>query len=133
MKKITVIMLVAMVPLLTMAQKRSKRGKDKVEQIKKSNDASYEFMVITGITKKSPEELEKTGRPSFSTGNNKMKITFDFGGIKNKDNSRLTSNPYKSMAHVVNSAAASGWEFMNANIIDSGVNRTYYYYMRKAK
>ena len=47
MKKITLMLLVAMVPFLTMAQKRSKKGKEKTEKIDNSN-ASYEFMVITG-------------------------------------------------------------------------------------
>ena len=48
MKKITLIMLVAMVPLFTMAQKRSKKGKEKVEKV--VNKATYDFMIITGMT-----------------------------------------------------------------------------------
>ena len=49
MKKITLMLLVAMVPFLTMAQKRSKKdNKQSSEQIKKSK-ALYEFMVIKGV------------------------------------------------------------------------------------
>ena len=48
MKKIVLMLLVAMVPFLTMAQKRSKKDKQAVEQVKKSN-ASVEFMMIKGI------------------------------------------------------------------------------------
>ncbi len=137
MKKITIIMLVAMVPLLTMAQKRSKKGKDKLEQTRNSNNASYEFMVITGMTMMAPgtssNSLGNSERVRLSSGINKMKITFDFGGIRNEDNLRLTENRYKSMSHAVNSAAANGWEFVNANVIDSGDRRAHYYYMRKQK
>jgi len=46
MKKIVLMLLVAMVPFLTMAQKRSKKeDKQAVEQVKKSN-ASVEYMMI---------------------------------------------------------------------------------------
>ena len=49
MKKLTLLLLVAMVPFLTMAQKRSKKdNKQSSEQIKKSK-ANYEFMVIKGV------------------------------------------------------------------------------------
>ena len=48
MKKITLMLLVAMVPFLTMAQKRSKKDKTK------TTNASYEFMVITGFQMMAP-------------------------------------------------------------------------------
>ena len=49
MKKIVLMMLVAMIPFLTMAQKRSKKGKNtKVEKVVQSK-SSVEFMVIKGV------------------------------------------------------------------------------------
>ncbi len=59
MKKITLIMLVAMVPFMTMAQKKSKKGKKaKIEKVDNSN-ASYEFMVITGYEMMNERSKEK--------------------------------------------------------------------------
>ena len=48
MKKLTLIMLVAMVPFLTTAQKRSKKDKDETAQQRKVAQDGYQFMVITG-------------------------------------------------------------------------------------
>ena len=43
------MLLVAMVPFMTMAQKKSKKGKqNKIEKVDNSN-ATYEFMVISGF------------------------------------------------------------------------------------
>ena len=43
-------MLVAMVPFLTMAQKRTKKGKDtKIETAEKSSDAKATFMILKGV------------------------------------------------------------------------------------
>ena len=135
MKKITLIMLVAMVPLLTMAQKRSKKGKEKVEKV--VNKATYDFMIITGMTMMAPSNpgnnLGSSGRPALSNSRNKVKITFDFGGVRNEANTSLSEMQYRSMAHAVNGAAAYGWEFLSANVVDSGDRRAHYYYMRKQK
>ena len=48
MKKIVLMMLVAMVPFLTMAQKKAKKKKSTRTEINEGLNASYEFMVITG-------------------------------------------------------------------------------------
>lgn len=127
-------MLVAMVPLLTMAQKRSKKGKGKTEKV--VNQATYDFMVITGRSLLVASDIGNLGssrRPDLSNSRYKLKITFDFGGIKNEGNVSLSEVQYRSMAHAVNAAAAYGWEFLSANVINSGDRRNHYYYMRKQK
>jgi len=143
MKKIVLMMLVAMVPFLTMAQKRSKKGKNtKIEKVAESN-ASYEFMVIIGyeMMDKGPKhsgeainsaELQMK-KMMKSTG--KTIINFDFGGIKNKSASNLmqAARGYRTMAAAVNGAANSGWEFVNSDVILSGTTKVHYYYMRKNK
>ena len=131
-------MLVAMVPLLTMAQKRSKKGKGKEKAEKVVNQATYNFMVIKGMTMMPPNSSERSGgavetRPASSNNRDKLKITFDFGGIRNNENVILSETQYRSMAHAVNGAAAYNWEFINANIVDAREGRYYYYYMRKQK
>ena len=142
MKKITLMLLVAMVPFLTMAQKRSKKGKEKTEKIDNSN-ASYEFMTITGyeiiMNKdkriKGPDQITS---PDFQlkrmmTSNSRVGIQFDFGGNTSDENTLLSENRYRSMSHAVNGAANNGWEFVSSDVILSGEVRIHYYYMRKTK
>ncbi|MDP7568223.1 MAG: hypothetical protein QF383_07515 [Flavobacteriales bacterium] len=143
MKKITLMLLVAMVPFLTMAQKRSKKGKEKTEKINNSN-ASYEFMVITGyeITinkdkriKGGPDQIPSpdTQLKRMMLSNSRVGIQFDFGGNTSDENTLLSENRYRSMSHAVNGAANNGWEFVSSDVIVSGVVKIHYYYMRKTK
>ena len=142
MKKIVLMLLVATVPFLTMAQKRSKKGKNvKTEKIVESNSA-YEFMIITGnemtikaeVTAdvKASKSVELKNRKMFKT---KMKINFDFGGIKSPENINLMKNArrYMTMAAAVNGAANEGWEFISANAINGKAGNSHYYYMKRNK
>jgi hypothetical protein len=136
------MLLVAMVPFLTMAQKRSKKGKEKTEKIDNSN-ASYEFMVITGyeiiINKdkriKGPDQIPSpdTQLKRMMLSNSRVGIQFDFGGNTSDENTLLSENRYRSMSHAVNGAANNGWEFVSSDVIVSGVVKIHYYYMRKTK
>jgi len=142
MKKIVLMILVAMVPFLTMAQKRSKKGKKvKTEKIVESN-SSYDFMVITGdeITFKAEDRADfKASNPvdlkRREMMKTKMKIDFDFGGIKSPENINLMKNGrgYRTMASAVNGAANEGWEFISANVINGKKGTTHYYYMKRNK
>ena len=142
MKKIVLMMLVVMVPFLTMAQKRSKKGKNmKTEKIVESNSSS-EFMIITGYEMtlkgegrtdiKSSKPVDLNSREMIRT---KMKINFDFGMIKSPENINLMKNArgYRTMAAAVNGAASLGWNFVSSNIILSGKDKIHYFYMRKNK
>ena len=145
MKKITLMLLVAMLPFLTMAQKRSKKGKkDKIEKVDNSN-ASYEFMTITGyeiiMNKdkskriKGPDQITSpdTQLNRMMLSNSRVGIQFDFGGNNSDENTLLSENRYKSMSHAVNGAANNGWEFVSSDVIVSGEVKIHYYYMRKTK
>ena len=140
MKKITLIMLVAMVPFMTMAQKKSKKGKKNVATV-----ASYEFMTITGYEiminnadkriKGGPDQISapETQLKRIMTTKSRVGIQFDFGGNKSDENILLSENRYKSMSHAVNGAANNGWEFVSSDVIVSGAVKIHYYYMRKTK
>ena len=142
MKNIVLILLIAMVPFSTMAQKRSKKGKNvKTEKIVESN-SSYDFMVITGqeITFKANNRSDvKSSSPvalnTIELVKTKMKITFDFGGLKNPDNIFLMKNirNYRTMADAVNGAANKGWDFISSNLIKHKEGVTHYYYMKRNK
>ena len=125
MKKLTLIILVAMVPFLSIAQKRSKKDKAKVI------NTSYEFMIITGKTK-ATQQLSPSGSGTTPIARaQKMNISFDFGGLVPP--AHLQETQYKSMAHAVNIAARDGWEFVSANIVKSGPMILHHYYMKRKK
>jgi len=143
MKKITLMLLVAMLPFLTMAQKRSKKGKDKIENVDNSN-ATYEFMVLSGFEReidKNPSrnanteirDAEMQVKKLMKAGSQVM-INFDFG-TRSKENSELMRNArsYKTMASAVNALANYGWEFVNANVVNLGTTKAHYYYMKRSK
>ncbi len=144
MKKITLIMLVAMVPFMTMAQKKSKKGKkNKIEKVDNSN-ATYEFMVISGFEKEMGKVASRKGTAEIPAEEIQMKklmkagaqvgINFDFG-TRSQENSELMRNArsYKTMASAVNALANYGWEFVNANVVSLGTTKAHYYYMKKSK
>ena len=142
------MLLVAMVPFLTIAQKRSKKGdKQAVEQVEKSK-ATVEYMVIKGIefpmTNEGMDnkelnaigqdvremEMKRLIKPQV-----KLIIAFDFGNERNKEVSemmRVASN-FRSMAAAANAAAERGWEFVSANVLSASGNTTHYYYMKRKK
>ena len=138
------MMLVDMVPFLTMAQKRSKKGKKvKTEKIVESGSA-YDFMIITGYEIAIEEEVRggvngvanaDTEMKEMMKTNSKIKVKFDFGRVKTNKISSLLKNAgkYRTMAAAVNAAANEGWDFLSSDIILSGKNKIHYYYMKRNK
>ena len=152
MKKITLMLLVAMVPFLTMAQKKTKKGKkNKIVKVDNSN-ATYEFMVLSGFERvvrdkvMEQEVKDSSGKMAKAINDNmQMKklmkagsevvINFDFGGTRSQGNSELMKNArsYRTMASAVNALANYGWEFVNANVVNLGTTKAHYYYMKRSK
>jgi len=135
MKNIVLMMLVAMIPFLTMAQKRSKKGKKvKTEKIVESN-SSYDFMIITGYEITIEKESRGDRPAEIMMPKSKIKFSFDFGRVKNNEISNLLRNAgkYRTMAEAVNAAANEGWDFLSSDIILSGKNKIHYYYMKRNK
>ena len=141
MKNIVLMMLVAMIPFLTMAQKRSKKGKNvKTEKIVESN-SSYEFMVITGYELANNQEENGSANSTAASkidvirSFSKVVIKFDFGRIKANQASNLLENSsnYKTMATAVNAAAKEGWNFVSSDVVSEGKSKIHYYYMKRNK
>ncbi len=142
MKKLIAIMLVAMVPFFTLAQKKSKRDKDKEVELK--------FMTIHGISfagghGMTGDEMEMVmtdmGDPGSEeayllqkkiTGG-KLRISFDFGSVLNNSTKKLMSSAMSlhTMTDAVNFLAKEGWEFSGSNIVKDKNITYYYYYMKK--
>jgi len=148
MKKIVLMLLVAMVPFLTIAQKRSKKGdKQAVEQVEKSK-STVEYMVIKGVEfpidneemdekdlNASGEDVREMEMKRLIKPQVKLIIAFDFGNERNKEVSELrrASSRFRSMSAAANAAAENGWEFISANVVNGTVGTTHYYYMKRKK
>jgi glucan phosphoethanolaminetransferase (alkaline phosphatase superfamily) len=141
MKNILLMMLVAMVPFLTMAQKKAKKKKNVKTEINEGLNASYEFMVITGYELvNDQEENRSVNSPSASKNDvirpfSKVVIKFDFGRVKANQTSNLLENSrsYKTMATAVNAAAKEGWNFVSSDVVSEGKGKIHYYYMKRDK
>ena len=142
MKKIVLMLLVAMVPFLTIAQKRSKKeDKQAVEQVKKSN-ASVEYMMIKGIeipmineSTHPGEDIREMALGAISSENVKLIIAFDYGNLRNSEAKEMQTNSrrFRTMISAVNAASEKGWEFINSNVISEDKMKIHYYYMKRKK
>ena len=127
MKKIVIMMLVAIVPLLTIAQgKKSK--------------ASVEYMMIKGIEVQMNNEsanpsgdVREMALGSISSENVKLIVAFDYGDLRNAEVKEMTGKRYRTMMSAVNTAAEKGWEFINSNVISADKMKIHYYYMKRNK
>jgi hypothetical protein len=132
MKKITLMLLVAMVPFLTMAQKKSK--KDKI-----SSKANVEYMMIKGIeiqmneSADAPGDVREHALGSIRSENVKLMVAFDYGDLRDAEVKEMMSKRYRTMTSAVNAAAEKGWIFINSNVISEDKMKIHYYYMKRNK
>ena len=141
MKNIVLLMLVAMVPFFTMAQKKAKKKKNVKTEINEGLNASYEFMVITGYELANDKVESRSGNSPAASRNDvvrpfsKVVIKFDFGRVKANQASSLLENSrsYKTMATAVNAAAKEGWNFVSSDVVSQGKSKIHYYYMKRDK
>ena len=134
MKKLIIIMLVAMVPFITMAQKKSKKNKNAKQEVKIS---TVNFMVIRGVSFSEGDGADIMTQDIMDQNqrsmHEKIRISFDFGSKPNKGVHKLMekSRGLYSMTDAVNMLSQEGWEFVSANIVQQGRVTTYYYYMQR--
>ena len=134
MKKLIVIMLVAIVPFITMAQKRSKKDKKAKQEVK---IPTVNFMVIRGVSFSEGDGADIMTQDIMDQNqrsmHEKIRISFDFGSKLNKGVHKLMekSRGLYSMTDAVNMLSQEGWEFVSANIVQQGRVTTYYYYMQR--
>jgi hypothetical protein len=136
MKKLITIILVALVPFISMAQKRSKKDKTAKSEIKSSE---LRFMVIKAVSVSDPSNTDALleefhlDHNDVNTSIDKVRIWFDFGSNINKEAAKLLeeSRKMRSLTDAVNLLGNYGWEFVSANIERDGQFTTYYYYMKK--
>ena len=138
MKRLIVIMLVAIVPFITMAQKRSKKDKKAKQEVK---IPTVNFMVITGMAitpdmdmKAEISDGEEGVLMRQKIKEKGLKISFDFGTQVPKEMKKLIveARTLHSMTDAVNVLTKQGWEFSGSDI-QTDENVTYYYYYMQRK
>jgi hypothetical protein len=152
MKKIILFMLIAMVPFLTIAQKRTKKDK-KIEKTDESSDAKVNFMILKGIEAPSTiydqnaadqgdqgdQDLETNDISverlikSYVKPMSHFYFSFDYGDPNSKEAEQLrrASSSFRSMAEAVHHASKYGWEFINSTIVVDEMITIHYYYMKR--
>lgn len=143
MKKLILLILVAIIPILTIAQKRNKKGSSDKNTTKVSNS---NFMIIKGVELDMSHEGmgqdEIDAQSSDVSLGNLMKkhvkpmsrfyFSYDVGGHSDEVQELMAvSEEFRSMAQAVNKAAEYGWEFINATILIDGAVKIHYYHMKK--
>ena len=144
MRKITIILLVAMVPFLTIAQKKSKKS-SKSEKIVTSYP-NYDFLVIRAIefnereiSNSVLEDMDRKTLVKLELENLRdvsYMIVYDFGAAEIQDiDSKLMrrSGQIRSISEAVSAAANNGWEFQSSNVVVVGDTRIHYCYMKRNK
>jgi hypothetical protein len=118
------MLLVAIVPFLSMAQKGSK----------------VEYMMIKGIEiQMNNESADQAGDVremalgSISSENTKLIVAFDYGDLRNAEAKEMRGKRFRTMMSAVNTAAEKGWEFINSNVISENKMKIHYYYMKRNK
>ena len=145
MKKLVLLTLIAMVPFLTIAQKRTKKNKEKTKTTDGSADAKVNFMIIKGVevdmSQEGADDIDKVSEDvsldrlmkKHVKPMSKFYFSYDVGSFKNKEVQKLreSSENFRSMAQAVNASAEYGWEFINSTIVVDGNVTIHYFYMKR--
>jgi hypothetical protein len=150
MRNILLLILVATIPLMSVAQKRSKKGSNaKMDKMVKKSPSEYEYMIIEGVQSTTSEEESMMGEDELlargaTSSDVKMK-----GMIKSRykhfvkfDTGRITPEQVElnKLARVCNhmsdalyQASKLGWEFVNASHANTDDYITHFYYMKRKR
>ena len=123
MKKISLILLLAVIPFVTIAQKRNKKNKDKNTKTNNLLINAKEFMLIT--------IYEPFANADFAR--DKVKAVFDFHDKKNKDFVSLSKQNYRSISEVLTVASSYGWELVDVSVLDNRKGKSHFCYMQRSK
>ena len=126
LREIILIICISLIPILSLAQKNNKnKNQDKFENI------SHEYMIIRGFTINDSQSNSTNKIAVDIRGEERLKIIFDYGSLKADE--ALLSKQYRTMGHALNASTKFGWEFISANVIFTGQNKEFFYYMKRQK
>ena len=145
MKNLLLLILIAFIPFMSIAQKRSKKVSNaKMPKVQKFSPSEYEYMIIQGIQQSKLEglgdqEIEQINNSPdvkmkyMLKGKNKHIVRFDTGLItaEQKELNRI-ARECNHMSDALYQASKRGWSFISAShtILD-GITTHYYYMQRK--
>jgi len=150
MRNILLLILVATIPLMSVAQKRSKKGSNaKMDKMIKKSPSEYEYMIIEGVQSTSSEDERMMDKDEIESRDNadsdvKMKgmiksrykhfVKFSTGRItpEQVELNRL-SRSCSHMSDALYQATKLGWDFVNASHINTDDYVTHYYYMKRKR
>ncbi|MDA9325461.1 hypothetical protein N9Q36_01955 [Flavobacteriales bacterium] len=150
MKNIILVFLLASIPFMSIAQKRSnKKTNAKMGEMKKQAPSAYEYMVIDGIqsTTTNDEKMMDQGELAAragASGDIRMKgmLTGKYKHMVNFSTGRISPEQIQlnKMARVCNhmsdalyQASKLGWEFVSASHTSSEDFIMHYYYMKRLR
>ena len=149
MKNILLMILVATIPFMSIAQKRSKKSNAKMGEFVKKSPSEYEYMVIEGVQSIMSDEEKMMDQDELSArdgarGDMKMKgmikskykhfVRFDTGKITPEQvELNKMARTCSHMSDALYQASKLGWEFINASHINNDEFITHFYYMKRKR
>lgn len=149
MKNILLMILVATIPFMSIAQKRSKKSNAKMGEFVKKSPSEYEYMVIEGVQSIMSDEEKMMDQDELSArdgarGDMKMKsmIKSQYKHFVRFDTGRITPEQVElnkmartcsHMSDALYQASKLGWEFINASHINNDEFITHFYYMKRKR
>jgi hypothetical protein len=150
MKNIMLMFLVATIPFMSIAQKRSnKKSNARMGEMGKKTPSPYEYMIIKGVESTTPEEEKMMSQGEVTAragapGDVKMKsmiksrykhfVRFDTGKITPEQiELNKMARVVVHMSNALTAASKLGWEFINASHVSNEDFIIHYYYMRRAR
>ena len=149
MKNILLMILVATIPFMSIAQKRSKKSNAKMGEFVKKSPSEYEYMVIEGVQSIMSDEEKMMDQDELSArdgarGDMKMKgmikskykhfVRFDTGKITPEQvELNKMARSCSHMSDALYQASKLGWEFINASHINTDEYITHFYYMKRKR
>ena len=124
MKRVLMILTVALVPALLMAQAKKVQTNRTTDKSKQTAYVSFEYMTMK-VTKaenktvQSPKKGKKTSeKVQSSSERSKMSISFDFGvsaRVRGADMLNRQASSLKTLVDALNFLGSNGWELVNSN------------------
>jgi hypothetical protein len=150
MRNILLLILVATIPLMSVAQKRSKKGSNaKMDKMVKKTPSEYEYMIIEGVQSTSSDEEKMMNQDELeardaSIGDVKMKgmiksrykhfIRFDTGRITPEQvELNKMARVCSHMSDALYQASKLGWEFVSASHTNTEDYISHFYYMKRKR
>jgi len=150
MKNLLLLTLVATIPFMSIAQKRSKKDSNaKMAKFEKKSPSEFEYMIIEGVQsivsdeEKQMDENERSVRAN-ADGNLKMKsmIKSRYSHFVRFDTGKITAEQIElnkiarvcsHMSDALLKASKFGWEFINASHVHTDEYIVHYYYMKRKR